>query len=92
MEIEAVINPTTFRVCKQNRRSFEDDELILQLLDHANYRGKYGYFVRVGPSLQIRSSADIPEILKSAELQKNVAMEKIIRMHRFAMDLLGIKR
>ena len=42
--VEANINPTTYKIIKKNRDEFQDDEIIQQLLDHADYRGrKQGY-------------------------------------------------
>ncbi len=92
MFVEAVINPTTFRICKQNRKCFEDDEHILQMLQYADYRGKYGYFVQAGPNVQITDPDDVVETLKVLEIHKRAAIEKIVRMHDFTMKLLEIRR
>ena len=46
--VEAEINPFTFEYIQKNRKKFENDEIINQLLDHAEYRGKFGYVVSAG--------------------------------------------
>src|SRR3989338_9950416 len=46
--VEAEINPFTFEYVRNCREHFADDEPVLQLLDHAEYRGKFGYVVSAG--------------------------------------------
>ena len=37
--VEAEINPFTFEYVQKHRQRFANDESVLQLLDHAEYRG-----------------------------------------------------
>src|SRR3989338_9611688 len=46
--VEAEINPFTFKYVQKHRQQFVGDESVLQLLDHAEDRGKFGYVVSAG--------------------------------------------
>src|SRR3990167_7497630 len=46
--VEAEINPFTFEYVRQHRQKFAHDQAILTLLDHAEYRGQFGYVVGAG--------------------------------------------
>jgi len=42
--VEVHINPFTFEMIKKNRKLFDDDPLIIEFLDHSEYRGQpFGY-------------------------------------------------
>lgn len=85
--VEAQINPLTYRIIKQNRSYFKDDEQILQLIDNAQYKGmSYGYVVGA-----FYHEFTGPEVLDSANRAVEHAKNNIIKIHTFVMDLLGIK-
>lgn len=85
IEVEANINPTTFKIVKKNIDLFADNPIITQLVANARYMGKqYGYLV----------SADRPEEfigpkpLERAQKKLNYTEEAIIIMHKFVMEYL----
>jgi len=87
IEVEANINPLTFKIIKGTRKAFSDDEPIQLLLDHARYMGKnLGYVVFVFS----REYTD-ESVMKEAEIHLKYVEETIIKMHKYTMDLLGIK-
>ena len=79
--VEAEINPFTFEYIQKNRKKFETDEEVNQLLHHAEYRGKFGYVVSAG-EVEIRDK----ESYDFAQKQKDMTIKTLIRMHRFVMD------
>ncbi len=88
IEVEANINPLTFRVIKGARKIFADDEPLQQLLDHAKYMGKnYGYVVCAFSKEYIDES-----VMEEAKICLAYTKETIIRMHKFTMDLLNLKK
>lgn len=88
IEVEANINPLTFRVIKGARKIFADDEPLQQLLDHARYMGKnYGYVVCAFSTEYIDES-----VMEEAKICLAYIKETIIRMHKFTMDLLNLKK
>jgi len=87
VEVEANINPLTFRITKAARKTFVDDEPLQQLLDHARYMGKnQGYVV----SSYCREYTD-EGVMEEAKICLKYTEETIIKMHKYAMDLLGIQ-
>ena len=88
VEVEANINPLTFKIIKGARKIFADDVPIQQLLDHAKYMGKnYGYVV-----CAFSAEYTDEDVMKEAEMRLEYVKETLIRMHKYTMDLLNIKR
>jgi len=88
VEVEANINPLTFKIIKAARKAFADDEPIQQLLDHAKNMGKnYGYVVCAFSREYIDES-----VMEEAKIRLEYVRETIIKMHKYTMDLLGIKQ
>ena len=86
--VEAQINPLTYKIIKQNRSYFKDNEQILQLIDHAIYEGKlYGYVVG---SFYCEFTG--PDVLNQANHAVEYTKNNIIKIHEFVMDLLGMPR
>ncbi len=86
INVEAQINPLTYKTIKQNINKFEDDEKIQQLFDHAQYRGNsYGY---VASSFSEEFTG--PDVLERAQFAVEYTKESIIKMHKFVMDLFDI--
>lgn len=83
--VEAEINPFTFECVREHRAYFANDEPILQMLDHAEYRGKFGYVVSAG-----EVELDDEESKRFARKQANMAVQTLIRMHKFVMETCGI--
>lgn len=85
--VEAEINPFTFECVKKHRRQFTDDEPVLQLLDHAEYRGKFGYVVSAG---EVELGDE--ESRQFARKQADMTVQTLIRMHRFVIGKYGLGR
>ena len=79
--VEAEINPFTFEYIQKHRQQFADDEQVLQLLDHAEYRGKFGYVVSAG-EVELQDE----ESRRFARKQADMTIKTLIRMHSFIMD------
>ena len=87
VNVDAQINPLTYKIIKQNVDNFKDDEKILQLFDHAQFHGKsYGY-VATAFSEELTG----PDVLKRAQFAADRAKDVIIKMHKFVMELFDIK-
>jgi hypothetical protein len=86
VEVEADINPLTFKTIEQNRKRFKDDMAIQQLLQYADYRGQdFGYVV----SAFSREYTD-KNVMQEARAAAETAKTTLIKMHRFVMELLEI--
>jgi len=82
--VEANINPLTFKIIKQNRHLFKDDQKIQQLLDHSHYQGpNFGY-----STMAYCEEYFGKREFKKAEKALEYTKETIIKMHVFVMDLL----
>ena len=85
--VEAEINPFTFELIRKNRKKFIKDEAIIQLLDHAEFRGKFGYIVSAG-EVEFRDE----ESKQFARKQKDMTIQTLIRMHKFVMKEYGLRK
>lgn len=85
--VEAEINPFTFEYIRKNRQRFLNDEPILQLLDHAEYRGEFGYVVGAG---EVELGDE--ESKKFARKQADITTQTLIRMHKFIIDEFGLQK
>jgi len=84
--VEVEINPFTFEFVRERRKRFAQDEPVLQLLDHAEYRGKFGYVVSAG-EVEMRDEGSV----RFARRQADTAIRTLIRMHAFVMDECGLR-
>lgn len=85
--VEAEINPLTYEIVEQNRSKFKDDIMIQQLLDHAEYRGfEFGYVVSA-----FEGEFTDKDVWNEAQIRLKYTEDNLIKMHKFAMDLLDIK-
>lgn len=83
--IEADINPLTYELVKKYRMQFSDDPKILQLLDHADYRGQeFGYVVSAFEAEYKNES-----VMNEAQERLKYTIETLIKMHRFVMSLIN---
>lgn len=82
--VEAEINPLTFEMINNNREEFKDSKIIQQLLDKADYRGKFGYVI-CSYEKEFRNKKDMEKAQQAIEYTR----EAIILMHRFVMRVLG---
>ena len=85
--VEAEINPFTFEFAQKNRKQFAGDEQVLQLLDFAENRDKFGYVVSAG-EVELRDE-------KSRVWAREQALsmtETIIRLHIFVIETFNLKR
>ena len=85
--VEAEVNPFTFEYIQKHRKEFVGDEQVLQLLDHAEYRGKFGYLVSAG-----EVEMHMPMAHKFAREQADMTTQTLIRMHTFIIDTFGLKK
>jgi len=85
--VEAEINPFTFEYVQKNRRQFVNDEALLQLLDHAEYRGDFGYVVSAG-EVELQDE----ESKRFARKQANMTIQTLIRMHTFVINECGLRQ
>lgn len=84
--VEQNINPLSFEIIKKNSDKFKNDIPIIQLLEHAEYRGqKFGYVACVFMK-EYRESRDLIEGQECVDFSK----EMLIRIHKFVMSYLGI--
>lgn len=84
--VEAKINPFTFEFVQRHRKQFDGDETVLQLLDHAEYRGDFGYMVEaVEVELQDEDSK------RFARKQADITMQTVIRMHKFVINEFDLR-
>ena len=82
--IEADINPLTYELVRKNREQFVDDPKILQLLDHAEYRGKeFGY---VTSAFEAEYKSEI--VMREAQERLKYTVETLIKIHKFVMYLI----
>ena len=86
VNVDAQINPLAYKVIKQNRAYFANDEQILQLIDHAKYHGKaYGYVVNSFSQEFVGS-----DVLEKANIAVEYSKKNVIKIHEFVMDLLDV--
>lgn len=82
--VEAEINPLTFEIVRDHREEFKDNVMIQQLLDMADYRGKFGYVI-ASYDAEFMNQEDMEKAQRAAEYTRGV----VILMHRFTMRVLG---
>ena len=85
--VEAEINPFTFEYIQKHRQRFTNDDPILQLLGHAEYRGKFGYVVSAG-EVELQDE----ESRRFARKQADMTIQTLIRMHKFVIDECSLGR
>ena len=85
--VEAEINPFTFEYVQKHRRQFVGDESVMQLLDHAEYRGQFGYVVSAG-EVELKDE----EAVRFARKQTDATIQTLIRMHAFVIDECNLRR
>lgn len=82
--VEVAINPYTFELVKSNRKKFNNDLEIQQLLDHAEFRGQaHGYV-----SMAFSDEFDNEEVMVRAQKRLHESEEMIIRLHKYVMEHL----
>lgn len=84
--VETEINPFTFEFAQKSRSHFIDDIPALQLLDHAENRGKFGYVASVG-EVELLDE----ESRAWARTQADMAIKTIIRLHALVIDTFNLK-
>ena len=85
--VEAEINPFTFEYIQEHRDRFAGDKPVLQLLDHAEYRDRFGYVVSAG-EVELHDK----ESERFSRKQADMTIQTLIRMHAFVMDEYGLRR
>lgn len=88
IEVQAKINPTTFKVVKANQAHFSEDIMMQQLLDHAKDMGRdLGYLVNAFTA-EYRDES----VMREAERRLEYVKETLIKMHQYTMELLDLKK
>lgn len=85
--VEAEINPFTFEYVEKNRKQFQNDEPVLQLLSHAENRGKFGYVVSAG-----EVELEDEESKQYARKQADMTIQTLIRMHKFVINEFNLEK
>ena len=87
VEVEANINPTTFRIIKKNKQRFVSDPVVTQLLETAKYDGKsYGYHASAG----VEEWSNDEKVMERAQERLRYLKDAIIRMHEFVMEYFNL--
>jgi hypothetical protein len=84
--VEAEINPFTFEYVEDHIEQFAQDIPVLQLIEHAEYRGEFGYIVSAGEVESTKKGARA-----FAETQRQMTLDTIIRMHTFVIDQFNLE-
>src|SRR3989344_9237901 len=79
--VEADINPLTYELVKKHRAQFTDDPKILQLLDHAEYRGQEFGYVTSAFEAEYKNES----VMREAQERLKYTIETLIKMHEFVM-------
>lgn len=82
--VEADINPLTYELIKKHRAQFANDPKILQLLEHAEYRGQEFGYVTSAFEAEYKNES----IMREAQERLKYTIETLIKMHKFVMDLI----
>ena len=83
--VEAEINPLTYELIKKARAKFIDDLKIIQLLDHAEYRGQDFGYVTSAFEAEYRNES----VMREAQERVKYTIETLIKMHKFVMKLIS---
>ena len=83
--LEAEINPLTYELIKKARAKFIDDLKIIQLLDHAEYRGQDFGYVTSAFEAEYRNES----VMREAQERVKYTIETLIKMHKFVMKLIS---
>ena len=82
--VEAEINPLTCELIKKHRAKFIDDQKVLQLINHIEYRGpEFGYVVS-----SFEAEYKNESVMHEAQERLKYTIETIIKMHKFVMNLI----
>ena len=85
--VEVEINPFTFEYVKKNREQFANDRAVQELIDHAEYRGEFGYVTGAG---EVESKEEGAR--EFVRVQADMTVHTLIRMHKFIIDEFGLKK
>lgn len=80
--VEVDINPLTYELVKKHRAQFSDDSKILQLLDHAEYRGQEFGYVASAFEAEYKNES----VMREAQERLKYTIETLIKMHKFVMS------
>lgn len=86
--VEVSINPLTYEIIDKNIKQFADDEMITQLITHAENCGQNFGYVSMAFIAEYRDES----VMKKAQKVLEYSKSTIIKMHKFVMDLLDLKR
>jgi hypothetical protein len=89
--VYANINPLTYEVAIQNINKFDD--MMSLMLQSAEFESQaYGYAVySYKEQIDYQDMQQISDSLKRAEIAKQNLRDKVLELHCFVMELLGIE-
>lgn len=90
MTVEVIINPTTYKICKDNIEKFSSNPMISQLLEHSEDRWKQHWYISMAFSHPFKENNEL-KVLKEAKIALNYTEKTIIDMHNFVIDFLDIQ-
>lgn len=86
LAVEANINPTTYKIIKNNLEDFSDDSIIEALIDTAIYQGKENGYLLTAFSIKFFTRDKNDDIMKEAEKKLEETNEAIIKMHKYVLE------
>lgn len=82
--VEVHINPFTFELIQRNRKLFENDPMIQDLLTHSEFRGQSFGYVSCTFQHEYIDEVVMDEARKRLEYTKQV----IFKMHKFVLNII----
>lgn len=87
--VEANINPTSYKIIKDNLEDFADDSIIESLIDSAFYQSKEeGYLLNAFSAKYLAEGKKIDDILKKGRKKLEETNQAIIRMHKYVLKII----
>lgn len=82
--VEVNINPFTYEIIKKHRKLFQNDPLIQEFLDYAEFRGQaFGYV-----SCAFSDEYQNEEVMKNANEKVEYCKATIIKMHKYILGII----
>ena len=84
--VEANINPTSYKIIKDNLEDFADDSIIKDLIDSAFYQSKEEGYLLTAFSIKFFARDKNNDIIKEAEKKLEETNQAIIEMHKYVIE------
>jgi hypothetical protein len=86
--VEVDMNPATFEFVQAHRDLFKKDVIVLEFLDHADYRGQNFGYVSSAFSQELIG----PETIEQAKVHEEYCIKMVLKLHRLVMAALLSKK